>query len=84
MKKQKRNFVVFTKTHLCAWSINEGWLAVMTPSGEKTPPQQQNWQRGEGNKRQQNNNNSKTTSSIEITTTTAKKTQQQHICYPNI
>ena len=45
--KRHRNFVVFTKTHLCAWSINEGWLAVMTPSGEKTPPQQQNWQRGE-------------------------------------
>ena len=44
--KRHRNFVVFTKTHLCAWSINEGWLAVMTPSGEKTPPQQQNWQRG--------------------------------------
>ena len=35
------------------WGINEGWLVVMTPSGEKTAPQQQNWQRGEGNKRQQ-------------------------------
>ena len=31
----------------CVWGINEGWFAVMTPSGEKTPPQQQNWQRGE-------------------------------------
>ena len=30
------------------WGINEGWLVVMTPSGEKTAPQQQNWQRGEG------------------------------------
>ena len=28
----------------CVWGINEGWFAVMTPSGEKTPPQQQNWQ----------------------------------------